>query len=353
MTGAADILDADLSSVGRMIQSAFAWWARELLDMAPASVRSLADARPSLTAEPSPDGGYVFMRGGQKVMPAIGGGARALPVTLLLPAGAVLVREVVVPAMTDGDVRRLIALDIDRLTPFRAETVYVDVAFVRAGSEEAIRRRVAIAVIGRDAAEAALERARAAGLDPQAAGVAGAGADHAPFDFLPVMRRARGERPSRRRLYAWGAVVLLLAVNLAVATLRDMGEIGHLRGVVDAQREPRDQTLLLRRQVLDEAARRVLIATGHGQGEPLRAIDAVTRALPDGAWVQRLSWDGRTMRLGGYRQVSADVIAALRASPFLANVHNSTGDSVGRTAAGQPFDVTADITGGAAPAPRP
>jgi general secretion pathway protein L len=353
MTGAADILNADMSAVGRMIQDGFAWWTRELIDMAPAWLRGLADSRPNLTAEPAPDGSYVFMRGGKKVMPALGSGGRGTPVTLLLPPAGFLVREVVVPAMTDGDIRRLIALDIDRLTPFRAEAVYVDVAFKRGGVDEATRRRVAIAVIGRDAADEALARARSAGLDPRALGVGAARQEDTLFDFLPIIRRARGERSNRSRLLAWGAVALLLVVNLTVATLRDMGEIGHLRRVVNAQRAPRDQVLRLRRQVLDETARRVLVARSHGQGEPLRALDAATRALPDGAWVQRLSWDGKAMRLAGYRQANVDVVTALRASPLLTNVRNSTGDSLGRTAAGQPFDVTADMLGATAPTGRP
>lgn len=342
MTSASDILSADLTTVGRTLKSGFAWWTGELAGMIPARWRSLADTRPALSAQRGPDGDYVFARGDRRVMARPRPGTR---VTLLLPPDGVLEHEVSLPAMADDDVRRLIALDIDRLTPFRPETVLVDVAFVRGPGDGAGRRRVAIAVVDRAAADLAVEEARSAGLDPRAVGVAGPTGDHGPFDFLPAMRQARGERPNRARLYAWGAVAFLLLINLMVATLRDVGDIKRLHAVVDAQHGPRDATLRLRRQVWEEAARRALIIQGHGQGEPLRVIDAVTRALPDGAWTQRLSWNGKAVRLAGYRQDNVDVAAALRASPLLANVRNSTGDSLARMAAGQPFDITADVVG--------
>jgi len=346
MTSAADLLGADISTVGRSLGAGFAWWVGELADMVPAPVRALANSRPSLTAERGPDGGYILTRAGRVVMAAPGSSARRTPVTLLLPRDSVLTREVTTPAVSDRDARRLLTLDIDRLTPFSPAAVHLDIAFLGAAADDAGRRRVAIAVVSRQTLDLALEQARAAGFDPRAVSVAGLIDDHPTFDFLPQARAAGGAGQSgRSRLYAWGAVAFLLLANLAVFIGRDIAQVRALQNTVEEQRGSRDLTLRLRRQVQAEAARRALVAEGHGRGEPLRVIDAVTRALPDGAWVQRLSWNGKAVRLAGYRGDNIDIIGALRASPLLANVRNSTGDPLARMAAGQPFDVTADLTG--------
>ena len=149
-------------------------------------MRRWFETRPSLNAEPLPDGGYRFSRGGRLVMETPGRSRRARPVTLLLPPGAALVREVPTSALPERDLRRMLALDIDRLTPFRAEQVFVDVVLGQSGAGRAL-----VAAIPREEAIVAIEAAEAAGLEVRALGVAGASAAEQAIDFLPRMYEAR------------------------------------------------------------------------------------------------------------------------------------------------------------------
>ena len=332
------LLSADMRTLSASIRGGIDWWWRELVEMLPTSARRLLDRRPALLATLT-DGGIAFSRDGRAVSPRKPG-----EVTLLLPADQVLVRVVPAPPLADRDVRRMLLLDVDRLTPFTADAVFSDVE-VASGST-ARRRAAALAVVPRAFAIGTLERAAALDLRPRALSIAGP--DGRPqFDFLPAVHAATGgKRGISPRALWWSIVALLLLTNLAVAIMRDRADIDRLQERVDAQQPSVDRVNVLRRQVqLTEATRARLVARRNAY-EPLRVLALVTRALPDGAWVQRFTLNGRSVRLVGYRQDQVDVVAALRRQPQFSNVRETV-ESGARLPAGQPFDVSADLTGAA------
>lgn len=333
------LLNSDVTTVGQWLRGGLAWWVSELAGMLPARARVWFETRPSLTAEPLDEGGYRFTRNGRTVMETLGAARRPRQVTLRLPRDGVLLREAPAPAMPERDLRRMLQLDIDRLTPFRSDQVFVDVALGAAGS-----RRAIVAAVPRERAVRALAQASAAGLDARALGVAGTSEAELALDFLPAMREAKVvPRPNLNRAVIWGAVALLALANLGVAVGRDMLQVRALRQKVEAQQAEVDQARALRRKALTEGARRADILRRRASGEPLRMLDAITGAMPDGAWVDRLAWDGKSVRMSGYRQEQIDVAAALRSAPLISNVRNSGAEILARQAAGQPFDLTADI----------
>ena len=334
----AELLSTDHATVGRWLRAGLAWWASELVGMLPAPARRWFETRPSLAAEPLAGGGYRLTRNGRVVMEPPRDARRPRPVTLRLPREAALIRQAPAPAMPDHDLRRMLELDIDRLTPFRPDQVFVDVV-VEGGP-----RRAVVAAIQRDLAVAALEDARASGLDPRALGVVAGSPAEAALDFLPKMREAQlAPGRSGNRPLIWGAVAALVVANLGAAIGRDMLDVRALRGRIESQRAQVGQVQALRRKVLSEEHRRADIIARRASGEPLRVLDALTGATPNGAWIDRLAFDGQTVRISGYRQDRVDVAAALRAAPMLVNVRNSGTDVLTRQAAGQPFDLTADL----------
>jgi general secretion pathway protein L len=339
-----ELLNTDLTTVGQWLREGLAWWSGELAGMLPAPMRRLVESRPSLTAEPLVDGRYRLTRGGRLVMEAAGSARRPRAVTLRLPRDAALIRLAPTPALPERDLRRMLALDIDRLTPFRPDQVFVDVALSDAAPDEAGMRRAVVAAIPRGVAAQALDQARAAGLDPRALGVAGDSPAELSLDFLPKMREVgAAPRPSGTHALIWGLVAVLAVANLGAAIARDMLDVQGLREQIEARQPQVSLVQALRRKVLAEDHRRADILARRASGEPLRMLSALTEAIPGGAWVDRLAWDGRSARLSGYRQDQVDVAAALRSAPLLTNVRNSGGDVLTRQAAGQPFDLTIDM----------
>jgi len=267
-------------------------------------------------------------------------------VELRAPAAAVLVHELELPPLSAADRRRLLELNMDRYTPFTAAQVYFDAVVVGAAEAEG-RQRVKLGVIEKRRARALLDLAGSLGLTVKRLGVtAGADGQLPPFDFMPAVRQERGGR-GRLSLRAWlwaGCVALALA-NVLAAALGDMNDLARLQELVDGQRPMVERAARVRSTVEGERRRRVDLLTRRSAQEPLRILDAVSRALPPQAWIERLEWNGRNLRLVGFKPQELDLPSALN-GPVLANVRSLASDMPAKTGSGQsPFDVLADPAG--------
>ena len=347
-------LDADVAVLGpkliETVRAGFDWWVGELQDMAPAALRtsSVGGGRP--VAERTAAGGYVLVRGDGRTRPHMPGRS-AVQAALRLPTEAVLTRSVQAPPLPERDLRRMMALDIDRLTPFRAEDVYLDVAR-GPQADGAGARPVLIGVTPRGAADLALAEARAAGLEPTALIAAGEGGR--TLDFLPAMRAAGTAGRARRSAGVWWTVVAALVVlNVGCWIWRDSRDLAELQAAVAAQQPQVRRVAALRAALVSEAQRRRALGEALAADEPLRALDAASRALPDAAWVQRATFGPGSVRLAGYHKPGVDVVAALKREPLFLNVQSAASDpgtaSEAGPEGGDPFDVSADL----APPPAP
>lgn len=342
---ASELLNADMTTVGRWLAEGWRWWVDELSAMFGGVGRRTAARQARVEA----DGTLSWWRDGAPTR-APGRGARA-DVVLLPEAG--LRRTLTLPQLSRADLNRLLSSDLDRLTPFALEAVWFDAADVGPAAE-GTRRSIALAVVPRETAADALARAAAAGVEParlrlgDPAGPGGAG-----HDFLPAIRRAEGgSAASRRRRLAWAAAGLLLTANLAALIGRDMAATAELRRAAEAQRPTVTLALALRRRVDGEEARRAALLARRAEREPLRLLEAVTQALPPPQWVQRLEWNGRTVRLVGFGRSDFDMAAALRGSPLLTAPRSLATETPPSSGRGEPFDVTAELER-RAPTPPP
>jgi len=365
-----ELMNADVRAIGGLVRQGFAWWIDELAAMLPRGWRSLFSSRPKVLAEPLSAGGWRYWKDGRSIAADGPGGALRSQVGLLLPPGAVLTREVQFPRLPLADVRRMVTLDLDRLSPLRPELVYVDVEVVDRDAAEG-RQTVLVGVLPRAVAARHLEAARDAGLSPKALSAAVPRASppeslqqslqqspqQSPFespairfDFLPAVRRASGEAaPGGASRLWWAAVAALIVVNLGVLIGRDILATSRLRDAVGAQRGAVDVALALRRRVEAETVLRQELVTRGMRNEPLRMLGALTTAIPAGAWVQHLEWNGQTLRVVGFKSAEVDMFAALRGSPAFTNPRAAGADAAPRAGAGQPFDITVD----AGKRPRP
>jgi general secretion pathway protein L len=332
-----EVLNADIGTVGRWISEGFAWWIEELSGLAPTRWRRLFAPPPPVLAEMVPGAErYRFWREGRIVEIDDPGQAG-----LLLGPGEALLRTVELPLMPLRDVRRMAELDVDRLTPFRADAVHLDVEILEKDPAHG-RQQVLIGVWPKGAAAAALEQAQERGLNPVAIKVRPAPGEAPRLDFLPQIARAEGVGgPSRAALWWWSSVAILLAANIFVLVGRDMADVAHLRATIEAERGTVMVAERVRQKLQSENKARSDLLGRRAAGDPLRVIDAVTRALPPSAWVQHLEWNGRAIRLVGYRAANFDLAAAIRNSPAFANPRLSATETPAKIG-GASFDLVAD-----------
>jgi general secretion pathway protein L len=181
------------------------------------------------------------------------------------------------------------------------------------------------------------------GLKVQRLGLASGDGGQLEFDFTRAVKGGGGlAASSRRRAWLWGACAALAVINVLVAVLEDMNDVRELDRLVEAQRPAVTLAARLRRTVQAEQDRRLALLTRRSVQEPLRILDAVTRSLPQTVWVQRLEWNGRAVRLVGFRSPEADAAAGLQ-GPALRNVRSLASDMTTPVAGGKvPFDLMAD-----------
>jgi len=261
-------------------------------------------------------------------------------VKLLLPPTAVLTRQIELPILPASDVKRMVALDLDRLTPFRADQALFDTEIV--GRDEARgKQTILIGVMTKAAIARALDHARAHHLEPAAIGLAAAGAGS--FDFLSALREAEGGSALRRRTsYWWVAAAVLLGFNLFMLSYRDAAATNQLRESVESQQAPVSVAMRLRDKVQKEAVRRAILLKQKKQNSPLPILEAVTETLPNDAWVERFEWNGKTVHIRGQRKDTSNLLAKLEASPVLRNAHSLASDARTAPASAGSFDLAAD-----------
>ena len=339
-----ELVNSDVGAVGEQLRQSLAWWGEELMGMVPYRLRQgLRRARPLVELDALP-GPVRIWNHGRFIEHPVGLAGRPLAVDVALPTGAALVREVNLPLLSRSDTARMIGLDLDRLTPFRPDQVYVDFEL---GARDLARgrQRVWLAVILRADAEAALERAVAHGLAPHRLGIR-AETVGVRFDFLKALRAAgRGGRPDRTRLWWWTAVATLAALNIGLMVYRDADDVASLRRAVTLQRPTVALALRLRQRVIGETAARKALLARREHGEPLKLVDAISRAFPPPQWVERLEWNGRTVRIVGYRTAGFDVVGAMRGSSMLQRPRAFSAASPTSNGALQSFDVIAEPAG--------
>ncbi len=329
------ILDADMATLARWGRSGLAWWLEELHALVPAPVKARLQGRPLLEARF--DGRDIALTRRGVAVPRADA-----PVAMILPAGAALVRSVPLPVLGRGDLRRLLAIEAERLLPFAAGTALV--AHEAGAARGDGQQIVDVAGLPLAAAEAAMAAADRAGLQVHQLRVADAGG--APrFDFLPGWARdsaAAGQGPRR---FWWSAVGVALVVNLGVLIGRDIVDLRETEALVASHATTATLARALRARVIGEDAARRALVQRRGAQDPLPVLAALTRALPDAVWLQRLAWDGRQLRIAGYKPGSVDAVAALRRTPGFVGVRSTAGDVPAQVAAAQPFEVTADYVG--------
>jgi general secretion pathway protein L len=343
-----DILNADLQTVARWMRGGVDWWIEELEQAMPASWRTRLSARREVIAEIG-EADVVFRgKAGAPIDSQALSRNERDHVQLVVPMKQVLTRVLDFPLLPMTDVRRMVALDIDRLTPFHADAVVFDTEFLRRDSERG-RQQVLLGVMPKAAAGETLARARKLDLMPASLGAFAGVGSNTHFDFLPALEGGIGRLGARARLpYWWAAVVALLFLNFWLIAYRDSAELDSLKQIVDSQAAPVEVALRLRDKVDAETERRADLIKRRAANSSLAVLDAVTKALPANAWTQTFEWNGQTVHLAGYSNGPADMLKALESSPSLHNARTMSQSALPAKASGmQSFDVSVDSGKGA------
>ena len=237
-----------------------------------------------------------------------------------------LVRRVTMPLATEENLGQVLAFEMDRLTPFRAEDVYYDQRILSRDSNAGTLCAL-LAVARREVVDARIERLRALGVSVQGVSLREEPAHPgAPIDLLPAEQRgereSRAERFLRRGLAAAVAILIVAVLFLPIWQKRETAiALGPVVAKAKQDAEGTDALAKdLERQVGDY---NFLLAKKHGQYPALAYVEEISRLLPDNTWVAELQIKNtgktREIQIQGETNSSSKLIETMEQSTLMQN----------------------------------
>lgn len=321
----------------RLAAATFAWWKQGLLLALPATLRERWFPEPDSIVVRGTADGLVFARSNKG---AIGDApvvlpldARQLPPDLAawlsgssrtrflldIPASRVLSRTLCFPLAVESDLRSMLELDMDRLTPFSPEMVYFD-APVISRDPESQKLQCRLMVIKRNDVQPALETLRRVGCP--AAAIQISPSFEVPGNLLPDDERPRLDDKIRQRTVlalgiGFGALLLALYAPLQ----RHDGLLRSWQERVAEQKAAAKvaQTLLAQQTALEQRARFVA-ERREGDVPMVTVLDELAQRLPDGAWVNRFMAQGNDIQIFGEAESATALVPLLESSDLFEEV---------------------------------
>lgn len=311
------------------------WWFAQLASSVPCRVRQVArrDRRrlvvtfsrnKTVVLEHTPEGEHVLGEAGtdepdQNALLSVlvrQAKHRKRPVTLRLRADLGLRKLLDLPLAAKDDLHQLLRLEMDRLTPFRAD----EVCFawqVRHTRMQDRRITVELYVAPKPVIEQALSVARELDIVPARVELDSAGTKSEELPNLlpsePAETTSRGRQNRGLALLA----VTLAALGVAIPLARQHATEADLAEQVTAARGQAEISLALREQ-LDQQTRSAQFLLIEKTRSPLtgEVLAELTRLIPDQAHLVQLQVRDGTVELHGFASAASTLISLLDQSPL-------------------------------------
>lgn len=319
-----------------MLREFLNWWGARLIELLPRPLRRpAAAAGDAMVISPlaplgrgietvalglrrngreAPLGRFALAALARAGLPRPPGGA----CVLRLGGGDVLAKTLSLPLAAQADLAQVLAFEMDRETPFKAEEIYWSHR-VEGIEREAGQMAVRLVLVPRASLAPLIGALAAAGIVPRRAEI-GDGPDAGLC--LPLDDNGGHLSPASRRLLRPAAAACALLALAAAATpfLRQSLILAALDREVAAARVRAQEAGDLRRAVDRLSAGAELIAAERKKAaQPLEVLAAATRVLPDDTYLADLNLRGGKVTMSGRSRAAARLIGALAATGTFRN----------------------------------
>ncbi|WP_440225631.1 PilN domain-containing protein [Dokdonella sp. MW10] len=239
---------------------------------------------------------------------------------LVIPGARALTRAMTLPAAAEDNLRQVLAFEMDRQTPFKADQVYFD---SRVASRDAGARnmRLELVVMPRTS------------LDPELAAFANGTAE---LDAVDIWRGAPGEgrhhinllpseRRARRRdmrlplnLGLAAAALALLVFNMSESLANRAAAVEAMSAAVDQARAAATEVTELRKTLQDSIGGANFLSDKKRKGPVvIGLLNDLTHRLKDDTYLERLQIENNQIQIQGQSKEAANLISVLASSPYL------------------------------------
>jgi general secretion pathway protein L len=259
------------------------------------------------------------------------------PVVLELPAEEALTRPLRLPRGAARNLGPILRHEVVRQSPIDAQSIYYD---YRVTERDAEGVDIALRIVRREPVDALLQLCREAGVAVSAVVFEG-DTQLADGTFPTDLAATRHLRLAPRIVPMLIGLLLLLIAGLVTSIyLRGEAVASDLSDRVDAARGGAMAVAALQHK-LDAAGRQAAFLAQQKRSPATVAVLAdVARLLPDGTWLYELEMNGGEVRLHGFSNQAASLIALFDASPDFADAQFRSPLMQGPTPTLQRFDLS-------------
>jgi general secretion pathway protein L len=264
---------------------------------------------------------------------------------LRLPRQIALQKVVDLPLAAEENLRQVLAFEMDRQTPFKAEQVYFDYE-VLARQPDAKRLKVRLTAVPRRVVDEMMQKLSSWGIQPECVDIAGIGAaGPCRINLLPVERRVQRQRA--RHWLKWAAAAAITAMLILAVVLplwQDRQAVVALEPRVISARKEAEQVTALREQLNKLTAESHYLVDKKAQSAVvLEVMNELTRLLPDDTWLSSVELSGRQLRIQGESSAASALIGLIESSPLFSQTSFSSPVTQNPTTNRERFQLSATV----------
>jgi general secretion pathway protein L len=334
-----------LRRAAQVARRALRWWLDELRHLIPARVRRVLSVDPITVLILLDDNGTdvqqirtkglsnverLHLKGPRDARSALAWVANQrrrwrsmMRVDVALPASHCLIRPRKVPVAAIERIRDVLALEIERATPFAMEDVRQAWRLIGPAPFDDASLQVLHVVAKRRLIDPLLAEASSMGVPISAVDVVGSDGDRMGFNLLSW--REAPLSLTRRLSWAIGiaaALLVLVSAATAVVALQRQDQALALLEVETNAARKEAQAIRKRLQEADTLSERIG-ALRLRRAEGIRVIalwEEVTRLLPDSAWLTNVRVENDVLWIDGYARSASELVGIIARSPMFSGV---------------------------------
>ncbi len=263
---------------------------------------------------------------------------------LLLPEAVVLRTEVVMPLAAEANLRQALAYEMDRHTPYQAEDVFYNWRILSRDRESG-QLHFELYVTPREPVEKHIELLKRLGLAPTGVDVA-VRDQPLGINLLPEALRYRIVNQQARLNWIIGAAsaFLMIFVMMQSLWLREH-QVQVINEAIDAVRAEALTVQQIRKQIEDaNQAAGFLQERKLENGYKVEVLAELTRVLPGGTYLDRLSMQAETTQMQGKSANAQSLIELINDSPYFENASFRGPTRLDNRSRKEIFDLSANNT---------
>jgi len=354
------------STIDLNFKQFFRWWKRELAFLVPEKIKQFVNDKQSFIIVSPKDRQLMltYTRDGQiEPLVTLDRGARDLKfqglyekderlakanIILRLTGQDAIQKELSLPVAAKENLYQVIAYELDRYTPFKAEQVYFAVKLL-AGMNEPGQIRVMLILTTRELLDGLYEDVKALGLSPLFADYEGSAnnLDHLDDSYNLLPDRLRQKTANVPRLIYSALITLtclLLVAVIAMPVWFEYQTVNALQLKADALEKDAKKVKALQSDVdavIDET--RHLIAEKSATPEVIVMLNTLSSLIKDDTWLSYAQYSDGHLQIQGESPAASTLIAVLEASELFVNARFAspvTQDSISKL---ERFQITVDV----------